>query len=516
MARLVFRTKAGANDPPCCSVDGHVTGLREATAYLVEVELVKARSLFVDDIELPCVAPGSFEWASEFFAGEVAATLLDDTGREHAFRLDVSPSAAKLGSSQLQVMLDDIRQYDSALLLGASSAALSFGRQGQAGRWDLLVRLARLRRYGPPLLAATAQLTRNPQQFLQLTERPLPLRRVRRLHPSALRNPRVAALLTTGIAGDQDTESLQLHSLTPEHTVDTPANSALKALLSRFKAAALALSSAVEAHGLPGDRESQSPRRSRRLVVLRALAEEAERLLQSHPFPSIRSAETTAAGLTQVAAQPHYARAYRLGTQALRLGAAGEQRHEDQLLCCPSWGVYETWCFVEVARALEEVLGGRLSAQESSTATADIALVGKYGMADVELLFQAVFRAGQPSKNRVAWSVSAERRPDIVVVWRAASGLRLLVLDAKYRSGRDNVLDAMTSAHIYQDALRLGSERPDMSLLLLPGEPAVPDLECPKFWAKHRVGTLSQCAVSQPGRGKLGNLLRSWLRCSGA
>jgi hypothetical protein len=86
------------------------------------------------------------------------------------------------------------------------------------------------------------------------------------------------------------------------------------------------------------------------------------------------------------------------------------------------------------------------------------------------------------------WSVSRERVPDLVMTVTSDAEVRFVVLDAKYRASRANVLDAMASAHIYQDGLRVGSRRPEASLLLVPSGGGAGWLELPAFQAEHRVG----------------------------
>ena len=86
------------------------------------------------------------------------------------------------------------------------------------------------------------------------------------------------------------------------------------------------------------------------------------------------------------------------------------------------------------------------------------------------------------------WSISRERIPDMVLTVTADFGTRFVVLDAKYRASRPNVLDAMESAHIYQDSLRIGARRPDASLLIIPANGGAEWLEDPAFHDVHRVG----------------------------
>jgi hypothetical protein len=86
--------------------------------------------------------------------------------------------------------------------------------------------------------------------------------------------------------------------------------------------------------------------------------------------------------------------------------------------------------------------------------------------------------------------VSAYRRrlPDLVFTIESSDGARFVVLDAKYRTSRLNVLDAMAAAHIYQDSLRIGSRRPEASMLLIPSCGGADWLADLQFQSTHRVG----------------------------
>ena len=64
------------------------------------------------------------------------------------------------------------------------------------------------------------------------------------------------------------------------------------------------------------------------------------------------------------------------------------------------------------------------------------------------------------------------------------------MLDAKYRTTRANVLDAMTSAHIYRDALRIDGKRIDSALLLVPRSECTSWLKDPAFIREHSVGVV--------------------------
>jgi hypothetical protein len=509
---VTFKSAAGIQ-PSLATVcaGGIVTGLQEDNRYIINVHTTVPCRLFLDDVEIRKNAAGCYEWTPNFFAGRVTAAIVEPSGQEHTFLVDVSPASKKVGFEQFDAMLDDIRSFDTTLLLGTSAAAMGFGREGRLSRFEPLVQLARLRQHGPGFLAAVREITRVPQQFLRPASQTLPLSRIRRLHPSSLQDRRLAALAAGHLVDGESLESVQLLSQSPVLTVDTPANRTLMTLLRRFRAVVGTLVDKTEALSLAGSPEDQAQRKERRLELLGMMGTAANKLLDSYPFTEVTKVETTAAGLTQIAAHPLYGRAFRKGTEALRLAVDGTNL-EDLLHVSPSWGIYETWCFIRVIQALTDIAGHSLQFCKPSAATAELAF--NTTLADavhLELLFQATFTSESPSDRRCAWSLSRERRPDIVLVATRGTKRRFLVLDSKYRSGRDNVLDAMASAHIYHDGLRIDSKAPDLCLLLLPGKPAVPSLEEPSFWNTHRVGALSEFSVGAHGVHRGEETLRLWL-----
>ncbi|MEE8468661.1 MAG: nuclease domain-containing protein, partial [Planctomycetota bacterium] len=118
---------------------------------------------------------------------------------------------------------------------------------------------------------------------------------------------------------------------------------------------------------------------------------------------------------------------------------------------------------------------------------------GRGGGRCVELLLQPVFPGGRRITKHDFWSVSQKRIPDILMMAEDERGRRFLVLDAKYRVSRSNVLDAMTSAHVYHDSLRLGDRRPDSSMLMVPAGGGAPWLEERDFQEEHHVGVHVLC-----------------------
>ena len=149
----------------------------------------------------------------------------------------------------------------------------------------------------------------------------------------------------------------------------------------------------------------------------------------------------------------------------------------------PSWEIYERWCFLRVG----QLLGEALPAWNWRRLKNPTRWLGSCGGVEGELRLQPTF-CTRAAETATMWSISKERVPDLVLTVRQPDGIVFAVLDAKYRASRNNVLDAMESAHIYQDSLRIGSRRPEVSLLLVPSPGGADWLEQPTFHSEHLVG----------------------------
>jgi hypothetical protein len=204
--------------------------------------------------------------------------------------------------------------------------------------------------------------------------------------------------------------------------------------------------------------------------------------LRRAPFAQLCRAEITAAGLTVITADPAYSRAWGRGWRALRHGLESEATTE-RLWISPSWEIYERWCFLRVGR----LLASTMTAWNWRRLTNPHRWVGMFGDRQGELMLQPTFWSKQSGKLR-KWSISKQRVPDLVLTVECGGVARFVILDAKYRASRSNILDAMDSAHVYQDSLRIGSHRPDATLLLIPACGGAEWLENPTFQDEHRVG----------------------------
>jgi hypothetical protein len=119
-----------------------------------------------------------------------------------------------------------------------------------------------------------------------------------------------------------------------------------------------------------------------------------------------------------------------------------------------------------VQRALSVVLPGLEWEWENAGALSgeEGAVICRGG--ELEILYNPVFPGWFERGESRCWSVSAARRPDLVVVGPKG----WVVLDAKYRAGRLNLGHALVSAHLYKDALKWERQGPVASVLLAPSK----------------------------------------------
>jgi hypothetical protein len=460
--------------------------------------------LLVDDEPLPPVAGGSgraWVWQPGFFAGEVSAELRGPKdvllGR---WRLDVSPDPQKLGGDIFRRMISELLEFDPTLVLGQEPTRSPLGSLGS--QQDPLIALARLRAHSEVLLAAFAAVAREPIRAIRPRRRRVPLQAVRRLDRrsllTSLRQPVLLAVLKNLDWDPVEALRAGMYVDVPEveQHLDSAANRCLAAMLHALdrrcsdtseRLAALVLR---EAHSdTVTDLGRRWPTWS---IFLARTRSRISSVLHHSPFSDVTRSEITAAGLNAVSAHPLYARAWRYSWLALRTGIRGPER-DDLLPLSPTWQIYERWCYMRLLRLLQQRLTGFTWRRLDPTPHS--ALAGWEGCGEDNTLTQLLLQPRIPSTNGVRslsfWSVSRERFPDIVLICQRDGKQRFLVLDAKYRVSRNNVLEAMGSAHIYQDSVRFGDRRPAMSLLLVPSTQSINWLEQPEFASTHQVGAVA-------------------------
>ncbi len=480
-----------------------VTGFKENRSYRIELPAADS-TLAIDDQEFRS-DDGTVEWTPGFFAGAVAAELLDLDGRAvESYTLDVSPDPGKLGSDVFRSMLEDLWKFDPALVLGTEPSTRNVGITGAyASDW---LTYARLRRYADDYLAALARIAVHPLRELRTRREHVPLSRARRIDRlTGLSIQRQSALLAAVRGQDVAlrTAALRLDVPVSEETLDSAANRLLawqaRSIAWRIERLMEKLEPKMQNGSESETHTALADRWPRRREFLAKVKTKLDRLRRRSILREVTRPAMTVAGLNAVSADPTYGRAWRLGWFILRRGIEGELVDE-RLWISPTWEIYERWCFVQVAQWLTDTYAVEWSALGEKTASDSRILQGRgRDGRRFDLRLQPTFLAWDDQREQSSRrSISGQRRPDILL--QIDSGSRNILLDAKYRTTRRNVLDAMAAAHIYRDALRIDRRRIDSALLLIPRGGGASWLEDPAFIHENAVGVIEMT----PGTDRAG------------
>ena len=383
-------------------------------------------------------------------------------------------------------MVRELLSADASLVLGTEPATTPIGHLDRTQ--DPWVAFARLRRYADDFVRATDAIRGRPRRMLRVRRESVSLNRVRRIDrytaASLLKGP--AASLVAPVETRASVRDAQVNVPSMEESVDSAANRAMlammRAMAGRSRELLRCLPSEIANEPESETRTPLAVRWPRRRQFLDSLSARLDRLCRRPPFDRVTRAEITAAGLTSIASDPAYSRAWNRGWRALRHGTDAADASDSAWLS-PSWQVYERWCFLRMGKQLRDTYptwNWELRREPHRW-------VGASGDRRAELLLQPRFRNSKAEKAG-AWSISKEREPDIVLIVRGEAKTRFCVFDAKYRASREAVLDAMESAHIYHDALRVGARAPEVAVLLVPTVEDVPWLAESPFVDIHRVG----------------------------
>lgn len=472
---------------------------QEQGRYVFHLAISTECTLFVDDVALPCVRHGdihSWEWSPSFYAGTVVAELLDRQFNCLAtYRFEVTPADDKLEKGQFEGMINELLDTDPRLLFGEETAQLNIGSAGDYG--DPHLEYARLKLYGPRLLLALREMCREPLTALSRERQLVPPHHVRRIDAHSaralMRAPHTLAMVQRG---DQARPTEALFDVPVSREIfDTPAHrTLLRQILSvsrRVRKVRESLKELGARKENPGFRTGMAPRLPYRFRLLDELDDGLRRICRAAPFSDVGRAEISAAGLNVISGHPLYATAYRRAWQILKPGIDGESQDE-MLSLSPTWEIYERWCFLQLSQILRQIFPDLQWRRSKPGAKFDrLVEVGTADGVEVELYLQCTFPALDcRGPGAARYSISKERRPDLVVTYKVGEVRRFVVLDAKYSVSRESVLSAMEAAHIYRDCLRWDDARAVGAVLLTPAPGEASWLEGVDFLDLHGVGVV--------------------------
>jgi len=466
-------------------------------------------ALFVDDAPLPSDADELFwEWSPGFYAGQVVAELqVPGQHSMHQFLLDVSPDPNKAGQALFVQYIEEVADYAPELLLGTEPATQ--GLSGQSSLTSIWIAYARLRAIMPRYIRAMRAVVADPitrlshyrEKLLIHLARHVDVTTVQRLASNANLLATVATLAKGNAAPDLLLDDTTVDVPFNEPTVDNPANQQLlRQLLDIIRLIEWVTIELENYRKRASETETEVLTRiPRRLRYLKEIRRELTNIARHHPFASVTPREPSAAGLNAVSGHPHYAHAHQFGAKLLKRGVS-RLDNEEKLYVGPTWQIYEAWCFCVLAKSLEEAFSEYQWRRHKSSAHVDMFAEGISGETRIRLYYQLTSPSISPSKSHGYYSISRERRPDLLLEIKNGEHVHFISLDAKYRASRQSILEAMSSAHIYRDSIKKDEEPPTWSLLLVPTTTAVTDLAAWDYRKKYGVGCIELSSVKTAQR----------------
>lgn len=452
-----------------------------------------ADRLWIDDEELGASEDESFwTWQPQYYAGRVRAELRSSRSELLVpYYLDLGTDDNKLGANVFKSYVEYIAERIPELLLGTEPATHAFsGRSDDPSVW---LRYVRLVMYATSLERSIRVVAFQPIQRIRRVRRLVKLHQVYRIDTYGLLQLAGKPTLLEGSdrmehGGSSVTESIDVPHEEP--TFDNPANRLLLNQLKRLVRVTDELAEVMEHHvAAVSDTETRLDTRApRRIEQLKSLRRRIRRLQELELFRELSPMQASSDGLVAIASHPEYAHAYAIAERMLRQGIDSEGGDEWHYLG-PTWRIYESWCFCALASALELQLP-EFEWELKSHSSGTRAFTGSRNDEKIGLCFQLPCRHSAISVERY-FSISQMRVPDLILEYQNGVERQFIVLDAKYRVTKPNLLDAMASAHIYKDSIKYADVGSVGSYLLAPHVDHVHQLASRDFHRKYGVGCLA-------------------------
>lgn len=469
-------------------------GFTERKRYLIEAPDNNA-TLYADDAPLEMDDSEEYWlWEPGFFAGELALELeLPGNAAPLSFIVDVGPSEHKTGRAQFAQYIEQIVDYAPQLVAGNEPATEGLG--GRSDTLSLWQRYARLRQFIDRYLSGLQAIRERPIIRLTSHREQLPLHMAKRVDGITLQRLVSNPGLLSVLAGKSDPEHVltgseyNLDAPVHEPTLDNPANRLVARQLSEVRRLTRFLRDEIKSLKVSASETETDlmARLPRRIGWLERVDKQLCRLSKSTPFVNTNIQKRGSAEFNAVSGNPHYNMTHQMGVRLLRQGLS-ELVDDERHYLSPTWGIYEAWCFVAIAEQLEARFPEFSWQFQTNAPSADLLLVGHSGGKRISLFYQMTCRSLEKANHYGYYSISRERRPDLILEVLEGDQKQFVCMDSKYTASHGGILDAMSSAHIYRDSLRCDSLHCSLSILLVPANTTLPMLTTEDYWREHKVG----------------------------
>lgn len=453
-------------------------GFQELGKYSILRPTSKS-SLYIDDSPIPTDSSDAYwEWSPGFCSGRVAVEVSSpDVFRPQIYFFEVSADKNKVDTAQFRQFLEDIAEYLPEYLLGSDPEPAQAGVGGKSPLVSLWIAYARFKANAEAYLTALQAISERPITRLKYLRESVDISQAKRIDAVTIGFLRSNPSLLNALAHQKDNtldgpnviRDTRVNVPFHDPSVDNPPNRLILRQIKEISRQNSWLQRELVAYkGSGADAGSDlSQSTPRRLRYLSKFERKLRQITNSETFTAVASQSSRVAGLNAVSANPVYDRTHKLGLSILKKGISELSNAEMQYLSS-TWRIYEAWCFCVMASALKEMYPDYDWALHRSKSYSDSLLEGRKGNRIIRLYDQLVCPSLEKENSYGYISISRERRPDFVLEIENQSSRRFVCLDAKYRVSRPGLLEAMASAHIYQNSIKLNGNPPLASCLIAP------------------------------------------------
>lgn len=458
---LVIRCRDGGKE---VRVLGDRAEIEEAHSYEFHTD---AKAATIGGMPLGRDLTGAFLWSFEHWVGSTTLELSGE-GAPRRVSLVVRPREEKLSVTQWNQLLVDLETWLPAITVG-----LEGGERGSVGLGGAPagVLAAALLPLVPRFVRALERVADAPREE-DLEVRPeVPMHSVRRVTADALRwlarHPVAAGSVTRWRSNGDATNDPTIPVTSTIDTVDHPVNRYVAWLMNQVEKILVHVAADLEKASKASDLQRDTADWCRMRSQTAKHAVEALTGLRRRTFlRTITPTPPSEAALLALLDDPAYAAVHSIGRRFLSPLFQNIQGAEPAPVR-PSYTIFELWVFLRVKQDLERALEAALPGWEwkwkGKPPRVLLAGAGEGSRfeatrsgATLTIHFNETFSGFlSVRKPNEPFSLTATRRPDVVVSWSSSDGTATWVcLDAKYRVGRSNLEDAFESAHIYRDSLQ--------------------------------------------------------------
>lgn len=412
-----------------------------------------------------------WEWPVNFYAGMLPIELLSDERPLWHTTLDVRTHDGKLGRHAYDDLLANLVQRAENVIFGLSAGQ-------RAASWadcpaPPIARLSMLRAHIAGIERGFTGIEACPHRRLVPRREMRPIDQTRRVDivsmRSISRNPSALCAMGRIDAPVTSCKRPMVDNPRRDQTLNTPPNQRVKIIIHQLTVLCNDLERQLRAAASACvDDVAMLSRLCGMVDDLLILRQRVQRMARAQFLEGVEFRGTGSAATSAMARHPAYARFELLTGRVLRPRLLAATDGVSSLWLRPTYELYEYWCFFTVADVLMGLMP-HLKWKSSLCQAPDGLLVAVPDECEVSaategrtirLIFQKTFPAYTPqlAEGNQPFSVSAERRPDIILEVADSAGYRMLALDAKYRCSRSSLHEALGSMHVYRDSLRVSGK----------------------------------------------------------